>query len=101
MTKTFLVQDMGTSESYLWSLPQILEEINKDRSSEWTDYDESDYVEGWCEWVEGEYFSCEEIKQKYHEHNCWDFADYYEFEEEGHRYHGWECGVCGELLQTG
>ena len=34
-------------------------------------------------------------------HNCWDFADYYEFEEEGHRFHGWECGMCGELLQTG
>ena len=63
--KTFLVQDMGTKESNLWSLPQILEEINKDRSSEWTDYDESDYVEGWCEWVEGEYFSCKEIKKKY------------------------------------
>ena len=29
--KTFLVQDMGTKESNLWSLPQILEEINKDR----------------------------------------------------------------------
>jgi len=34
-------------------------------------------------------------------HNCWDFADYYEFEEEGHRFHGWECGICGDLLQTG
>ena len=63
--KTFLVQDMGTKKSNLWSLPQILEEINKDRSSEWTDYDESDYVEGWCEWVEGEYFSCKEIKKKF------------------------------------
>ena len=30
MAKTFLVQDMETKESYLWSLPQILEEINKD-----------------------------------------------------------------------
>ena len=34
-------------------------------------------------------------------HNCWDFADYYEFEEEGHRFHGWECGRCGIHLQTG
>ena len=34
-------------------------------------------------------------------HNCWDFADYYEFEEEGHRFHGWECGRCGTHLQSG
>jgi len=34
-------------------------------------------------------------------HDCWDNAQPYEFEEEGHRFHGWECGICGELLQTG
>ena len=34
-------------------------------------------------------------------HNCWDFADYYEFEEEGHRFHGWECARCGTHLQSG
>jgi hypothetical protein len=34
-------------------------------------------------------------------HNCWDFADYYEFEEDGHRFHGWECGRCGTHLQSG
>ena len=101
MAKTFLVQDIETKESYLWSLPQILEEINKDRSSEWTDYDEGDYVEGWCEWIEGEYFSCEEIKQKYHEHDCWDHAEYYEFYEEGHRFHGYDCSKCGKFLQSG
>ena len=32
---------------------------------------------------------------------CWDFADYYEFEEEGHRFHGWECARCGTHLQSG
>ena len=35
------------------------------------------------------------------DHDCWDNAQPYEFEEEGHRFHGWEWGVCGELLQTG
>ena len=34
-------------------------------------------------------------------HDCWENAQPYEFEEEGHRFHGWECGMCGELLQTG
>ena len=35
------------------------------------------------------------------DHDCWDNAQPYEFEEDGHRFHGWECGICGELLQTG
>ena len=35
------------------------------------------------------------------DHDCWDNAQTYEFEEEGHRFHGWECGICGKLLQTG
>ena len=39
--------------------------------------------------------SCDE------DHDCWDNAQPYEFEEHGRRYHGWECGICGELLQTG
>ena len=35
------------------------------------------------------------------DHDCWENAQPYEFEEDGHRFHGWECGICGELLQTG
>ena len=26
---------------------------------------------------------------------------YYEFMEKGRRYHGYDCGLCGSLLQTG
>tara|TARA_X000000950_G_scaffold115647_1_gene145233 strand:- start:426 stop:710 length:285 start_codon:yes stop_codon:yes gene_type:complete len=40
-------------------------------------------------------------KDKVDECNCWDNAVYYEFEEDGHRYHGYECGVCGKHLQSG
>lgn len=40
-----------------WTLECILEEINRDRSNEWTNYDETDWREGWNEWVEGEYYS--------------------------------------------
>ena len=45
------------------------------------------------------------------DHDCWENAQPYEFEEEGqvhpvtgtvvHRFHGWECGICRKLLQTG
>lgn len=40
-----------------WTLEQIIEEINRDRSEHWTDYDETDWEEGWNEWVEGEFYS--------------------------------------------
>ena len=33
--------------------------------------------------------------------DCWENAQPYEFEEDGHRFHGWECGICGEFLQSG
>jgi len=37
----------------------------------------------------------------YHEHDCWDHAEYYEFYEEGHRFHGYDCSKCGKFLQSG
>ncbi len=41
------------------------------------------------------------MEEELEEHDCWENAQPYEFKEEGHRFHGWECGICGELLQTG
>lgn len=35
-----------------WTIEAMLEEINRDHSDEFTDYDENDYLEGWAEWVE-------------------------------------------------
>jgi len=40
-----------------WTLQQVLAEINRDRSEHWTPYDETDWEEGWDEWVEGEFYS--------------------------------------------
>lgn len=34
-----------------WTMEQILAEINRERSSGWTDYDETDWVEGLTEWT--------------------------------------------------
>ena len=39
----------------LWSSERVLKEINRDRSSEWTEYNESDnLVEAFKHWVEPE-----------------------------------------------
>lgn len=37
-----------------WTISKVLEYINADRSEEWTDYDETDWVDGWTEWCNGE-----------------------------------------------
>lgn len=39
------------NEIHEWTIEEILEQINYSRSNEWTDYDESDWEEGWNEWV--------------------------------------------------
>ena len=48
------VRYIETGEIREWTLEDILNEINRDRSSGWSDYDETDWFEGWNEWVEGE-----------------------------------------------
>lgn len=35
------------------------------------------------------------------DHDCYDHAKFYEFTDEDEHYHGWECGKCGKVLQTG
>ena len=49
MYKIYLVYEDKTE---LWTLSEVLEEINRDRSDTWTPYDKSSVIEGWNEWVE-------------------------------------------------
>jgi hypothetical protein len=51
------VQDIETGQINEWTLAQVLEEINRDRSEEWESYDEKDWREGWDFWVEGDYYT--------------------------------------------
>jgi len=66
-THLVLTLDPDTGEkksTEQWTIAEILTEINRDRSAEWTDYDESDWVEGWLEFVEtGGYHSIPELKE--------------------------------------
>ena len=34
------------------------------------------------------------MDEEVEEHDCEDNAVYYEFIEDNHRYHGYECGMC-------
>jgi len=56
--RTYLVlhldPDTGEVEGRTqWTVAQIIAEINRDRGIGWQRYDESDWQEGWLEFVEG------------------------------------------------
>jgi|TARA_R110000824_G_scaffold386236_1_gene580787 hypothetical protein len=51
-------------EEYYWSVDEILEEINRDRSGGWEDYDHSDWKEGWLEFCEGDWYTIPELKEE-------------------------------------
>lgn len=55
--KSYKIKDVVTGEIKTWTIDQILHEINRDHSSEWQDYNEDDWLEGWEEWVEGEFYT--------------------------------------------
>jgi len=59
MSKIYKIRDVEDGSVYNMTLPMILEEINRDRSDEWMNYDETDWREGLAEFttyevIEGE-----------------------------------------------
>ena len=51
MSKIYKIRDVEDGSVYLMTLPMILEELNRDRSEEWTNYDETDWREGFAEFT--------------------------------------------------
>jgi hypothetical protein len=49
--KTYKIRDVEDGSVYTMTLPMILKEINRDRSEEWTVYDETDWREGLAEFT--------------------------------------------------
>lgn len=54
--RTYKVEDINTGRVLEWTLSDILREINSDRTDEWENYNETDWREGWDEWVEGDIY---------------------------------------------
>jgi len=50
--KKFKIINKDNGESETLTIPEIIENINRDRSEDWTDYDESDWIEGLLEVTE-------------------------------------------------
>ena len=51
ITTTYKIKH-DNNRVHTWTLSQVLNEINRERSEDWIDYDESDWKEGWAFWVE-------------------------------------------------
>ena len=51
---TYKVINKVTGQLQIMTLEMIIEEINRDRSEEWTDYDETDWREGLEEFTDYE-----------------------------------------------
>jgi hypothetical protein len=51
LDKTYIIRDIEYNTTFQMSLEEILQEINRDRSENWQDYDETDWREGLTEWT--------------------------------------------------
>ena len=49
--KVYKIVDYECGAEYRMTLPMILEEINRDRSPKWEEYDETDWREGLSEFT--------------------------------------------------
>lgn len=56
-SKRFILKEVETESQFDWNIYDLLEEINRDRSEQWSDYDESDWEEGWFSWCEGDIYT--------------------------------------------
>lgn len=50
------IKILDTGEIEEWTLGKVLNEINRNHSDEWTNFDFTDWREGWNEWCEGDYY---------------------------------------------
>ena len=55
--RTFLIKDLFDDTTFVWTIEQMLEEINRERGSHWKKYNSFDFMEGWNEWIEGNWYT--------------------------------------------
>ena len=54
--------DLEEEKMERFTIPEILEEINRDRTDDWTPYTSDDWREGWDEFCEGNVYKLLKIK---------------------------------------
>ena len=59
--KMFILSEIELKYKFMWTTEELLEEINRDRSEDWEDYNYLDWEEGWFEWCEGDCYTLNSI----------------------------------------
>jgi len=49
----YIVLDISDNTQHLWSVEQMISEVNRGRSESWVDYTIDDWQDGWFEFVDG------------------------------------------------
>ena len=57
----FEIVDICSREVIICDIDDVLDEINRDTSSRWSDYTREDWVDGWADWAEGDIYSIHQI----------------------------------------
>ncbi len=57
VVKTYPIKEILTGNVSYWTVKEIMDYINADRSNNWSDYDITDWREGWDEWCEGDSYN--------------------------------------------
>ena len=60
----FTVLNLISSEELTWDILDFLDEINRDRSADWTDYTKDDWFTGWNSWCEDDDYVMLSIEDK-------------------------------------
>jgi hypothetical protein len=60
----FTVLDLISNEELTWDILDVLDEINRDRSADWTDYTKDDWYDGWNSWCEDDDYVMLSIEDK-------------------------------------
>jgi hypothetical protein len=68
------VIDLRNQKELTFNLKKILEVTNKGRDKDWIKYTETDWLEGWMEWCEG---NCYKIKTIFNHEMTEQFNNYY------------------------
>jgi hypothetical protein len=50
------VREIHTGKHFAMTVTDLLTEINRDRSDQWTPYNLTDWEQGWYEWCDGDYY---------------------------------------------
>lgn len=52
----FTVLNLRSGEELTWDIEDVLDEINRDRSSKWSNYTKDDWFDGWSTWCEDDIY---------------------------------------------